>query len=193
MEKKKTAVLLELSDTNDGYVSVAEAKAYGIAQTYLCAAEEEGLFTKVSKGLYIKKGYARDPYYELMFRYRKAVFSLPSSLFLHGIVKEAELSVNLPANYMNKGVEGAHSRHVGEKEYALGQCLIVTPWGNLVNAYDLERTMIDLLRAHDNYSKETFVSLWLACKEKSPYPEKLGAYARAFHVEGELSLMDQLY
>lgn len=192
MEVKKTALLLELSDLNDGYVSVAEAKAQGIAQTYLTSAEKEGLFVKVSKGLYVKRGYERDPFFELGFRYRKAVFSLKSCLVLHGVEQEMALEVNLPRNYCTHGVEGALSRHVGEKEYSLGQSLIVTPWGNLVNGYDLERTMIDLLRARDLFSKSAFLSLWDKCKEKSPYPEKLRSYAEAFRVEGELSLLEYL-
>ena len=193
MDKKKTALLLELSDTNDGYVSVAEAKGYGIAQTYLCSAEEEGLFLKVSKGLYIKKGYARDPFYELTFRYHKVVFSLESCLFLHGLKPEQTMTVHLPSNYLTQGIDGIFCRHVGNKEYQLGQSLVVTPWGNLVNAYDLERTLIDLLRAHNAFDKEEFLSLWRLGKEKSPYQEKLRAYAEAFHVSGELSLMEQLY
>ncbi len=193
MDKKKTALLLDLAATNDGYVSVAEAKAYGIAQTYLCAAEEAGLFAKVSKGLYLKKGFERDRFYELFFRYHKAVFSLRSALFLHGLSDSETLAVNLPTNYLTKGIEGIACRHVGEKEYGLGQSLVVTPRGNLVNSYDLERTLIDLLRYNESFSKEKFLSLWLRGKEKSPYPEKLFSYAEAFHVDGELRLMMRLY
>ncbi|MCR5348673.1 MAG: type IV toxin-antitoxin system AbiEi family antitoxin domain-containing protein [Bacilli bacterium] len=193
MEEKKTAVLLEYADLNDGYVSVESAKGQGIAQTYLSFAEKEGLFTKVSKGLYIKRGYMRDPFYELAFRYRKAVFSLKSCLFLHGVTQEETLEVHLPRNYCTHGIEGVSSRHVGEKEFTLGQSIVVTPRGNFVNGYDLERTMIDLLRNRVRYGKDDFLFLWRACKEKSPYREKLEAYAQAFHVEGELSLLDYLF
>lgn len=193
MQKKKTEILFDFADTNDGYVSVAEAREIGLAQTYLSLAEAEGLFHKVSKGLYLKKGYERDPYYELFFQYHKAVFSFYSALYLHGISEEPRIEVNLPLNYLTKGIEGVVSRHAGAKEYGLGQSLVITPRGNMVNSYDLERTLVDLIRHHGDFDKDTFVALWLKGKEKTPYWDKLRAYAEAFHVDGELSLLLQLY
>lgn len=193
MEKKKTAILLELAEDNDGYVSVAQAREFGIAQTYLSSATEEGYFVKISKGLYLKKGYSRDPYFELFFQYHKAVFSFRSALYLHGLSPSETVEVSLPLNYLTKGIPDIACRHVGAKEYGLGMALVITPRGNMVNSYDLERTLVDLLRHHDDFTKEEFLSLWAKGKEKSPYWDKLRAYAEAFHVEGELSLLRQLY
>ena len=193
MDKKKTEVLFDLAEQNDGYVSVAEAASFGLAQTYLCAAEEEGLFQRISKGLYLKRGFQRDVFYELTFRYRKAVFARASALYLHGLSDIASVEVNLPLNYFTSGIGEIPCRHVGQKEYTLGLSYVVTPRGNLVNCYDLERTLIDLIRYRDSFSKEDFLSCWLKGKEKSPYQEKLEAYASAFHVEGELSLLQKLY
>ena len=192
MEKKKTEILFDLAEDNDGYVSIAEARQFGIAPAYLSSACEDGFFTRISKGLYLKKGFERDPYFELFFQYHKAVFSFQSALFLHGLTSESVLEVNLPLNYLTKGIDGVPCRHVGAKEYGLGQALVITPRGNMVNSYDLERTMIDLLRHHDAFSKEDFLSLWRKGKEKSPYLDKLRSYAEAFHVSGELSLLLQL-
>lgn len=193
MDKKKTEILFDIVEDNDGYVSVSLARDFGVFQTYLCALEEQGFFTKVSKGLYVRKGYPRDIFYELSFRYHKAVFALPSALYLHHLAEEEVLQVNLPTNYLTSGIEGIKCRHVGEKEYRLGQSLVVTPRGNLVNSYDLERTLIDLLRARNNYEKEVFLSLWDKGMKKVPYRERLHSYAQAFHVEGELELLEYLY
>ena len=193
MDIKKTAVLLDLAERNDGYVSVSEAADFGVAQTYLCSAEEDGLFQKISKGLYLKKGYPHDRFYEVAFRYRKTVFARRSALYLHGLLEEETLEANLPSNYLTSGISGVRARHAGKKEYELGISLIVTPRGNLVNTYDLERTLIDVLRDIDSYTKEELLSIWEKAKEKSPYQDKMDAYASAFHVEGELSLMRKLY
>ncbi len=192
MKKKNDELLLDLADENDGYVSAATARENGIAAAYLSSMCESGIFVRVGKGLYRKRGYEADPFFELRFRYAKAVFSLDSCLYLHGLTPALALSVNLPANYLTKGIEGANCRHVGEKEYLTGQSLVVTPKGNLVMAYDLERTLIDLLRAHERYSKAEFIALWNEGKKKSPYQAKLARYAQAFYVEGELSLVQQL-
>ena len=192
VKKKNDELLLDLADENDGYVSVATARENGIAQTYLSFMCAQGIFTKVGKGLYRKRGYEADPFFELRFRYGKAVFSLDSCLYLHGLSDTPTLSVNLPANYLTHGIEGASCRHVGEKEYLTGQSLVVTPKGNLVMAYDLERTLIELIRQQDRFGKEEFLSLWEKGKKKSPYPSKLAHYAQAFRVEGELSLLLKL-
>ena len=106
MDKKKAYQILELADNHDGYVSVEEAKAHGIAQTYLSEEEKQGLFRRVAKGLYLKRGYPLDPYFLLHYKYKKAVFSLRSALALHGLIDSDEISVNLPNNYMTKGIEG---------------------------------------------------------------------------------------
>lgn len=192
MKKKNDELLLDLADENDGYVSAANARQNGIAQTYLSAMVEHGIFTKVGKGLYRKRGYEADPFYELSFRYGKAVFSLESCLYLHKLTDKLVLSVNLPTNYLTHGIDGVSSRHVGEKEYLTGQAFSVTPKGNLVMAYDLERTMIDLLRNREKFDKQTFLALWKEGKKKSPYSDKLARYAQTFHVEGELSLLEYL-
>ena len=193
MSKKKTEILFDLAEQNDGYVSVASAQENGIAQTYLSLACESGLFAKVSKGLYLKRGYEHDPFYELAFRYRKCVFALRSALYLHGLSDVCTYEIHLPLNYQNKGIEGASVRHVGEKEYGVGQILAVTPHGNLVNTYSIERCMVDLLRRNQEFAKEEFVDIWLRAKKKNPYPEVLRHIAQAFHVEGELDLMNRLY
>ena len=192
MKKKNDELLLDLADENDGYVSAASARENGIAQTYLSSMCAQGIFLKAGKGLYRKRGYEADPFFELRFRYAKAVFSLDSCLFLHGLTDTSALSVHLPTNYLTHGIEGVSCRHVGEKEYSLGQSLVVTPRGNLVMAYDIERTLIELIRQQSRFSKEEFLSLWENGKKKSPYPSKLAQYAQAFHVEGELSLLQKL-
>ena len=188
MEKKKTELLFDMAEANDGYVSVAEARQNGLAQTYLSLAEEAGLFLRVCKGLYRKKGSPEDPFYELSFRYRKAVFSFRSALYLHGLTDQQALEVHLPQNYLTQGIEGIPCRHVGAKEYGLGQALAVTPLGNLVPTYDLERTLIELLRRQKEFSKEEFLFLWKKGLRKKPYEEKLFFYADKFHIVGELEL-----
>jgi len=193
VDKKKTEILLDLAEQNEGYVSSASAASFGIAQTYLSEVKDSGLFVKVSKGLYLKRGFERDPFFELSFRYKKVVFGLRSALYLRGLTDEPILEVNLPLNYLTQGIEGVRARHVGEKEYGLGQTLAVTKQGNLVMTYSLERIMIDLLRRNGEFAKDEFVSLWLAAKNKNPYHDSLLSLAEAFHVEGEFALMDRLY
>ena len=178
MKKKSIEKLLDLADWNDGYVSVAEAKGMGIAQTYLSEGEEAGIFQKAAKGLYIKKGYPIDPFYILHFRYRKAVFCLHSALYLHGFHIEPVLEVALPRNYMTAGIEGAGVLRKGADRYLLGQSLAVSPHGPLVPVYDIEMTIVDLILYRDRFLDEEYASILDEAKAKNIDKEKLFTYAR---------------
>lgn len=178
-----------MADDNDGYVSIADGARFGIAQTFFSDLVDQGLFIRVAKGLYIKKGYEVDPYYLLHYTYKKAVFGYRSSLYLHGLGKNPVTpDVNLPPNYMTSGIEGYLCRHLGKKEYETGLILTLTPKGNLVPCYDLERLFIDTLRKQEDFGKEEFRHLLSQMKEKGLYKDKLISYARIFHVE-ELVLL----
>lgn len=194
MDTRKINRLKVLAENNDGYVSVEDAKAIGIAQTYLGLAVEMGEFQKVGKGLYLAKGYARDDYHLLHHRYKKAVFSFLSSAYLHGLLEEEPpLQVYLPTNYMTKGIEGASCRHYGDKEYNTGLSLIVSPRGSIVPCYDIERTLIDILRRREEMPKSRFLSIFEKAKKIGFYEEKLWKYASLFHVEEELKLLFYLF
>ncbi|MCF0113154.1 MAG: type IV toxin-antitoxin system AbiEi family antitoxin domain-containing protein [Bacilli bacterium] len=192
MNKKQSTLILEYAENHDGYVEVAALREQNIAQTYLSYMEKEGIFRKVAKGLYLKRDHPEDPYYVLHYRYKKLVFSLQTSAFLQGLLPEQkEISGYLPLNYLTQGISGVASRHVGQKEFTLGLSLAVTPRGNLVPCYDVERTLLDALRYPEKWEKEAIAALF-----KSAYPKAdkalLQTYAKAFHCEGELALAVRL-
>ena len=193
MENKKINVLLEMADDNDGYVSVSDAARFGIAPTFISYLVELGQLTRIAKGLYIKKGYEIDRYYLLHYIYKKMVFGYESSLYLHGLINEPSIpDIVLPLNYMTKGIEGTLSRHLGNKEFQTGQILLVTPKGNLVPGYDLERLFIETIKRADDLDKGTIVSRLTAIYSKGIYKDKLDKYAKAFHLEGEVNLAIKL-
>lgn len=188
MKQKQSAWILDLAENNDGYVEVAALKQMGVAQTALSSLVEEGVFRKVAKGLYLRRGYPEDIYYILHRTYKKAVFSLRSSAVLQGLLDDGdEPYCNLPTGYMTHGLPGATCRHVGKKEFELGLSLAVTKHGNFVPCYDKERTLIDVLRYPESFSKKEIESIF-----RQAYPnanqEKLNGYARAFKSEGALKL-----
>ncbi len=193
MKEKKSFEILVLAENNNGYISVKEAKQAGIAQQYLVLAEEAGQFVKASRGLYVKKGYPLDPYYILQFRYKKAVFSSLSALYLHGLIEERkEICVNLPRGYLTHGIKGVNARHTSEKEYNVGQGLAVSPNGHLVESYDIERTFLDAFRERDEWNLD-MKNIFERFKKKGFDKDKLLLYAAEFHLvdaaEAYLSLL----
>jgi len=186
VKEKKSFEILVLAENNNGYISTIDAKQNGIAQEYLVLATEEGQFVKAARGLYVKKGYPLDPYYITQFIYKKAVFSLESALFLHELILEpAHLVVNLPRGYMTKGIKNSESRHVNDKEYFIGLGLAVSPFGHLVETYDLERTFLDAYRYRERgtYNMKEVFALF---RKRDIDENKLLSYAKEFKVVGAM-------
>ncbi len=186
---------MEISENNDGYVSMDDLKLHSIERTYLSLAVEDGVFLRVGKGLYLRKGYEKDPYYLLHHTYKRALIALKSAAILWGLLPETgdPLMIYLPTGYMTKGIVGAKCRHVGIKEYGLGQALVVTEKDNLVPCFDLERTLLDVIRHPELYSKQELKLALQNGFNKNPDQEKLEAYASAFHAEDALRLAEALY
>lgn len=195
MEKKKLARLFEIAENNDGYVSMDDLRLASIERTYLSLAVEEGLFARVGKGLYLRKGYEKDPYYLTHHTYKKAVIALKSAAILWGLLPEKgdPLMLYLPTGYMTKGISNSKCRHVGNKEYGLGQALLVTEKDNLVPSYDLERTILDIIRHPKLYGKEELKSSLQKGFAKKPDEEKLRGYAEAFHCLDALELAKAIF
>ena len=52
--------------------------------------------------------------------------------------------------------------------------------------------MIDIIRYQESFSKEELEAALKEGFKKNPYQEKLDSYAKAFHLEAELKLIQKL-
>lgn len=179
---------------HDGYVSVAEAKRFGLAQTYLVQGEQEGQFDKVAKGLYLRKGYPLDPHYILHFRYPKAVFHLKSAAFLHHWIDSDDeiMDVKLPRNYMTKGIEGAKCKHVANLDYQTGIGLALTPCGQFVSVTDKERTLLDLILHYECFDDEEWKKMISVGFTDDIDFMRLERYAEQFRAQQKIALLRKI-
>ena len=195
MDEKKSYQILQFALDRDGYVSVSEARRFGIAQTYLVLAEQEGQFDKVAKGLYVKKGYPIDPYYILHYRYPKALFCLESACYLHKWLSSEPkaMQVKLPRNYMTKGVEGCLSHHESLSSFSIGVGIGITPNGQFVSLTDKERTIVDLLLHQEDFDKAYLKSILEKALSDSIDWEVLRHYGELFKIEKAIDALSIFY
>ena len=195
MDEKKSYQILQFAEDHDGYVSVSEAKQFGIAQTYLVLAEEEGQFDKVAKGLYVKKGYPLDPHYIIHYRYPKAIFQLTSAAYLHNWLPHDRplMSVKCPQNYMTSGIEGCSCAHVNKKDYELGIGITLTRNGLIVAVTDKERTIVDFLRRKKDFDPSLVKTVLENAMASDLNWDLLQRYAEALGKQDEVSLLETLY
>ena len=194
MDEKKSYQLLQFAEDHDGYVSVSEAKRFGLAQTYLVMAEEEGQFQKVAKGLYVRKGYPIDPYYILHYRYPRLVFHLRSAAFLYNWIENDDeiKTVKLPRNYMTSGIAGCKCVHASSKDYGLGIGLTLTSCGQFVSITDKERTIVDIVTHQNLFDADSLKAILTCAFHDNIDVERLRFYSQAMGPQLTIALLEKL-
>ncbi|WP_165253096.1 type IV toxin-antitoxin system AbiEi family antitoxin domain-containing protein [Adlercreutzia sp. ZJ304] len=183
--------LNEILDSNEGRLTFSEASAAGIPKdAFYRYVKEKGL-EKHGRGLYLSDNALPDEFALLQTRFPKAIFSHDTALFLHEMSEREPipLSVSVGSGYNSPSLrdQGVHIHYVKPEWYGLGVCDAKTPYGNLVKAYDKERTICDLIRKKDsiditefNYALKTYA----ASKDKNL--ARLSEYARTMNMESRI-------
>ena len=124
-------------------------------------------------------------------RFARGVFSDETALFLHGMTDRVPFSLTMtfPRSYNTTRAKSAGiiCRSCADVVLELGICQVTTSYGNAVRAYDLERTLCDLMRGQAVIDDQVVSPAMQAYVRRSDRdPVKLTAYARALGVEGKI-------
>lgn len=175
---------------SNGILTSRSLTENGIHRGILQKLVEEGEYYRVARGVYVKTDEWEDEFYILQQRYRKGIFSHDTSLYLNGysdgIPQTLHLTFqqgyNAPAIYNEKVTVS----RVSEKNFFLGRCELKTPSGNTVIAYDIERSICDLLRGSNNDLQiiQPAIKKYVVSKDRDT--NKLLAYARQLRVEPKI-------
>ena len=150
---------------------------------------DEGSLLPVQRGVYVtNSGYA-DDYFLLGTKFKKGIFSHETALYLLGFSDRAPLTITMTFSH---GSSASRMKDEGirpvmvSKEFLLGESYI-TRNGTQIRVYDIERTLVDLLKPR--YEAD-FEQLIPALKRYANYEKKdinkLFRYARAFGVEEKI-------
>ena len=111
---------------------------------------DDGSLEKVSRGVYVLPEVWDDEFFNLQSQFKKGIFSNETALFLHDLTDRTPLAyaMTFPANYnlgnaKNKGILASRSK---ELFYNMGVETVVSPSGNEVLSYNMEKTLCDILR-----------------------------------------------
>ena len=134
----------------NGYLRTADAVAKGISRVTLCAYVKKLNLEKVSHGVYVSPDVMTDGLFTLQLRNTEIVFSHETALYLHGLMDREPFitHVTVPTGY-----NGTHLRKAGicvhqrkSDLFDLGKTQVATHYGNMVNVYDMERTICDIVQ-----------------------------------------------
>ena len=143
---------------------------------------------RVAQGVYLAENSWPDELYLLSLSNSQVVFSHETALFLHGLMEHEPkfTSVTVKAGY-----NATHLRKKGIRVYQvkpdlalLGVMDVQMSFGNMVRAYDMERTICDILRYKESLDVQVFryaMKEYMASDRKNL--NHLMAYAKKFRIE----------
>ena len=176
-----------LKDQN-GILLTSDLLKYGIPRTYLSILEKKGEVQRISRGVYSATGYMVDEMVGIQARYKGAIFSHETALYLLGLSDRTPLfySVTVPAGYNATSLKesGAKVYFVNRGLYQLGSITVRSPHGNDIRTFNLERTVCDVLRSRNQVDIQLVneaLKRYVMKKERDL--DLLYNYARQFRVQ----------
>ena len=181
-------VLDKLVETGNGYLCTSQVVENGISKPTLAEFVRVRNMGRVAQGVYLAENAWPDELYLLSLSNSQVVFSHETALFLHGLIERDPkfTSVTVKAGY-----NASHLRKKGIRVYQvkpdlalLGMIDIQTSFGNMVRAYDMERTVCDILRYKESLDVQVFryaMREYMASDRKNL--NHLMTYAKKFRIE----------
>ena len=140
----------EILENQNGILLTSDLVKFGIPRTYLSILVKRGEIRRISRGVYSAAGYMIDEMISLQARYKGAIFSHETAIYLLGLTDRTPLfySMTVPAAYNATTLKASGTKvyFVKRNLFLLGVITLKSPHGNDVKTYNLERTICDLLR-----------------------------------------------
>ena len=183
--------IVDLAEANGGLVTTAQVVAAGIPRARISDMVKAGELERVQRGVYCLADALEDEFLAAQLRFPKGIFSDGTSLYLHGFTDRTpfELTMTFPRSYRaSKAREaGIEVRTCADDVLELGLIAVSTPYGNAVRAYDLERTLCDVVRGRRVVDVQVVnPAMKQYVRSNGKDIQKLLGYARALGVEGKI-------
>ena len=165
--------LAAIASEHGGIIEAKIAAQHGISKAMLYKLCKEEKIHRIVKGQYILPDDMQDELLSISKRSDKIIFSHETALFLHGISDRTpfEHTVTAPSGCIPSAAIKAECKvyYIKPDLFDLGRTMLETPNGNQVQAYDLERTVCDVIRSRNKLGTETFLA---ALKMYAASPKK---------------------
>ena len=175
--------LTAIAKTHGGIIETKIAAQRGISKAMLYKLCKEDKIHRIVKGQYILPDDMQDELLAISNRSERIIFSHERALYLHGISDRTpfEHTVTAPSGCIPSAAIKSECKvyYIKPELFELGKTTLRTPAGNDVPAYDLERSICDVIRSRNKLGTETFLA---ALKMYAASPKKnlnqLNTYAK---------------
>ena len=154
--------LAAIAQGHGGIIETKTAIAHGISKAILYKLCKENKIHRVVHGQYILADDLQDELLSIAKRSDRIILSHETALFLHGISDRTpfEHTITVPSDYTVSAAIRSECKiyYIKPELFDLGRTTLTTPAGNDVPAYDLERTICDMIRSRNKVGTETFLA-----------------------------------
>jgi predicted transcriptional regulator of viral defense system len=183
--------IMKMVESNNGTITTAEVTKAAISRGSLKYLVDKGILERSARGVYILTAVWDDEFYNLQIRFKKGIFSGETALFLYDLTDRTpkRFQMTFPLSYNTTTLKNENVKYVRVKKelYSLGVTTVLTPSGNSVKVYGIERTLCDILRGHSNTDiqviSEAFKRYAKSNKRNIPL---LSEYAKKLRVDKKL-------
>lgn len=186
--RKPVEKLRKILKDKNGILLTSDLSKKGIPRTYLTLLEKKGEIQRVSRGVYAAENALVDEMAELQARYKSAIFSHETALYLHDLTDRSPLlyAVTVPSGYNATALKesGAKVFFIKSELYPLGLATIPSPHGNEIMIYNVERTICDVVRSRNQIDAQIVneaLKRYASKKEKNLH--LLYEYASQFRIQ----------
>ena len=176
-----------LSLVSDGVLLSSDVTTAGIRRSAISELVAEGSLIQSSRGVYMLADEFEDEYLMLQKRYGRGIYSHATALYLHGYSDRVPLYLHMtfPIGYNSRTIKSENVKvtRVSKPNYELGITTVMSPYGNEIRVYDLERSLCDVLRGQgdDIQIVRAAFKKYVASKDKDI--NKLISYSKQLLVE----------
>lgn len=186
-----TEEIIRMAKENNGTVTTAMVVEAGFSRGNIKYLADKGMIEKSARGVYILPEVWEDEIFNLQNRFKRGIYSHETALFLWDLTDRTpnRYHMTFPANYnlTNPKEENVQCVQCMEALYELGIANAITPGGNEVRAYSMERTLCDILRAHSRVDIQIVTEAFKRYANRSDRNIPiLSEYAKLLRVETKL-------
>lgn len=180
--------IIQLAKENNGIITTAVLSENGILRGNLKKLVDDSRLEKTARGVYILPEIWEDEFVNLQARFKKGIFSNETALFLWDLTDRTpnKYDMTFPNNYnlTNARTAGVNCSRVKWEWYLEGKTQTESPGGNKIAAYNMERTLCDILRKRGGTDTGIITEAFkrYAARKDKNIP-LLSEYAKKFHIE----------
>ena len=149
MSNKKNGASI-LREMTFEYFSASQAKDKGVHGQTIRNMVDAGELYKIDRGLYSFDENWDDELYIIQKRFSRGIYSHDTAMYLLGYSDRtpSRYDMTFPQGYNSKKLDeyDLNVRHVKSENYSIGITTLLSPMGNEIRVYNLERSLCDILR-----------------------------------------------